>query len=72
MSAICLVSDNALAEGFGMALWLLLALSWTVGLIAIRLPAARPAYGALLLAIPAAYIVQSSLLARGLLGCDGP
>lgn len=72
MSAICLVSGNALAEWLGLALWLLLALSWTVGLLAIRLPAARLPYGALLLAIPTAYIVQLSLLARNVLSCDGP
>jgi hypothetical protein len=72
MSALCLVSGSSLAELAGYVLWLVLALSWAVGLLAIRLPSARPAYWALLLAIPAAYIVQQALLASGVLSCDGP
>ncbi|HEX6377160.1 MAG TPA: hypothetical protein VFZ91_15720 [Allosphingosinicella sp.] len=72
MSAICLASASALAELLAFLLWLALALSWAVGLLAIRLPSARPAYWALLAAIPTAHLVQTSLLRRGVLSCDGP
>ena len=72
MSAICLVAASALAQLLGFVLWLILALSWVVGLLALRSPPARPAYWALLSAIPIAYLVQTSLLERGVLGCDGP
>ena len=72
MSALCMVSGNSLAELLGLLLWLVLALSWGVGLLAIRFPPARSAYWALLASIPIAYLVQTSLLQRGVLGCDGP
>jgi hypothetical protein len=72
MSAICLVAASGLARAIGYGSWLVLALSWAAGLLAVRWPPARPLYWALLLAMPAAFMAQQSLLDRGLLSCDGP
>ena len=72
MSAICLTGAGALGQLAGLLLWLALALSWSVGLIALRWPEARGIYWALLAAIPVAHFAQQSLLDRGLLSCDGP
>jgi hypothetical protein len=72
MSAICLAGAGALAGLFGFLFWLLLALSWGVGLLAVRWPTARPVYWLLLAAIPIAHFAQEALLERGVLTCDGP
>lgn len=72
MAAICLYGAGALVQLAGWLLWLALALSWAVGLAALRWPPARAAYWALLVAIPIAHLAQQSLLDRDLLSCDGP
>jgi hypothetical protein len=72
MSAICLAGAGALAQLLAFLLWLALALSWGVGLLAIRFAPARPAYWALLAAIPIAHLGQTSLLQHGVFSCDGP
>jgi hypothetical protein len=72
MSALCLAGAGGLAQLAGLLAWLALALSWAVGLLAVRFAPARPAYWALLAAVPIAYLVQTSLLRRGIFFCDGP
>jgi hypothetical protein len=69
----CLAAPgNGLIEALGFALWLLLSLSWLVGLAGLRLAPLRPIYWALVAAIPIAWAVQALLLHRRLLFCDAP
>jgi hypothetical protein len=72
MSAICLVTSNPVLSLVGAVLWLILALSWLVGLLSVGIPSIRPLYWGLLFLIPFAYAGQLILLQQGVLGCDGP
>lgn len=71
-SMICMESASGTLQAIGAVIWLALALSWIVGLAAIRAELGRPFYWGLLLAIPLAYGLQCWLLRHGVLYCDGP
>ncbi|MFL6843590.1 MAG: hypothetical protein ACJ8ER_01775 [Allosphingosinicella sp.] len=73
MAAFCLAArdDDALVL-LGGAVWIVLALSWTAGLFAVRWPILRPIYWSLLAAIPLAWAAQAWLLYRHFLFCDAP
>jgi hypothetical protein len=72
MSGLCMVTENPFLSATVTVLGLLLVFSWIVGLISLWLVSLRPIYWALLLLIPLGFAVQTELLHRQILSCDGP
>lgn len=73
ISFFCLVAaDASLLGAAATGIWLVLAFSWILGLVAIRTAGLRPLYWALVLLIPAALAGQGALIERQALRCDGP
>lgn len=73
ISAFCLAApgNGALAAG-AFLIWLVLSLSWLVGLWALQFASARPIYWALAILIPFALGAQHWLVDRQILFCDAP
>jgi hypothetical protein len=74
MSFFCMVTqpENSALETAALVVWLLLAFSWIVGLVAIKVAGLRPIYWVLLLAVPISLASQQALLDNHLIFCDGP
>jgi hypothetical protein len=72
MSFLCLGGLWGPLGVLGLALLLILSLSWIAGLLALTLPTLRPVYWSLVLLIPVVHAGQQLLVARGYLFCDGP
>ena len=71
-SFLCLGGLLGPFSALGLALLLILSLSWIAGLFAVTFPAFRPIYWSLVLLIPVVYGGQQWLVRSGYLFCDGP